>query len=203
MWLAVVHKVDLGLAGFSVAYVIGYHGLNWLDTAAVGSNAHNFPSHTGLAIALGKSIDGLGGSIFSQVYLGIFQPHDKPFLLVIPCALLVLVNLAAPFLRLVSAGERELPMPPVSCDFAWHVLPSWSFCPTFVTIFTGLKFLLCRTFCLYWWCNIVPPPPPPPCRYHRLWQGFASAAPLLCSCSYLHLWKLGPNQKNPHGLASP
>ena len=67
MYLAVVRKIELGLAGFSCAYIVGYHGLSWLDTAAVGSNAHNFPSQTGLAIALGKSIDGLGGSIFSQV----------------------------------------------------------------------------------------------------------------------------------------
>jgi hypothetical protein len=75
----------------------------------VTSNVHNFPLHTGLAIGLGKSTDGLSAGIFSQIYTGIFAPSAKPFLLMLPLTLFGIVTIAAQFLRKVDETDSLAP----------------------------------------------------------------------------------------------
>jgi hypothetical protein len=106
VYFAMKGTVDLGIGGFTCFYILANHGLCWLDTAAVTSNVHNFPHHTGL----GKSIDGLSASVFSQVYAGFFAPSAKPFLFMLPLALFGIVTIAAQFLCKVDEAQRQAPV---------------------------------------------------------------------------------------------
>lgn len=60
---------------------IACSGNTWTDTVVLVTNVRNLPQHRGTVVGIIKSCEGLSASVFTAIYLGVFAPHAKPFLL--------------------------------------------------------------------------------------------------------------------------
>jgi hypothetical protein len=103
LWVAVKQYFDASLATVCVFAAIANNCQTWFDTASVVTNMNNFPNNRGTVAGLLKSMNGLGASVFSQIYTGIFDEPDTvsfmltlPFLAAIPLASAFIVRKVPP-----------------------------------------------------------------------------------------------------------
>lgn len=89
----------------------------WFDTSALVTNVRNFPNHRGLAVGVLKSFLGLSSSIYTSIYVALFQPDAVRFLLmlaIVPPVLGLLLSAALNYVPYVEASEQLHPN-----DFSW------------------------------------------------------------------------------------
>ena len=84
LWLAVTQAFGANLATVAVFAAIANNCQTWFDTASVVTNMNNFPNHRGVVVGVLKSMNGLGASVFSQIYVGLFEPDTRRFMLCLP-----------------------------------------------------------------------------------------------------------------------
>lgn len=86
------------------------HAGTWFDTSALVSSVRNFPNNRGLAVGVLKSFLGLSSSIYTSVYVVLFEPDAVRFLLmlaIVPPVLSLLLSLALNYVPFVEASERH------------------------------------------------------------------------------------------------
>jgi len=93
----------------AIFYFIGSHSQPWLDNASVVTNVHNFPQNTGMVVGLGKAFNGLGASVFSVVYSGVFEPNVVAYLVFLAVAPTMIALVGAIFAVRVSEEDRQKP----------------------------------------------------------------------------------------------
>lgn len=72
------------------------------------SNVRNFPNNRGLAVGVLKSFLGLSSSIYTSIYVVLFEPDAVRFLLmlaIVPPVLGLLLSLALNYVPYVEASE--------------------------------------------------------------------------------------------------
>jgi MFS family permease len=84
LWMAVRQYFDAGLATVCLFAAIANNCQTWFDTASVVTNMSNFPNNRGAVVGVLKSMNGLGASVFSQIYTGLFEQDTTGFMLTLP-----------------------------------------------------------------------------------------------------------------------
>eukprot|EP00878_Enallax_costatus_P019833 GHUV01020938.1.p1 GENE.GHUV01020938.1~~GHUV01020938.1.p1 ORF type:complete len:645 (+),score=182.60 GHUV01020938.1:242-2176(+) len=80
----------------------------WFDTSALVSNVRNFPNNRGLAVGVLKSFLGLSSSIYTSIYVALFEPDAVRFLLmlaIVPPVLALLLSMALNYVPFVEVSE--------------------------------------------------------------------------------------------------
>jgi len=103
-YMASVGWLPANVATLGAFFFIAYHGLGYLDTAAISTSVKNFPGNKGAVIGLLKSLFGLSGSVIASVAVGFFggsvSESGATVLLFLACLVLVLAVVPARFLTL-------------------------------------------------------------------------------------------------------
>jgi len=102
---------NANLAMVSFFYLIASHSQPWLDNAALVTNMANFPKATGLVVGVGKTFNGLGASIFSLIYSGVFSPDVAAYLLFLTITPPVISLVAAVLSKRIGGGEQFVSVP--------------------------------------------------------------------------------------------
>ncbi len=94
-----------------VFYAIGSGSQPWLDASGFLTNVHNFEKTSPKIMGIAKAYNGLGGSIWSSLYLGFFAPSEDrlSFVLFTCITATSILLLALPFVHQVSESARNAP----------------------------------------------------------------------------------------------
>lgn len=89
-------------------YVASCVAGTWFDTSALVTNVRNFPNNRGLAVGVLKSFLGLSSSIYTSIYVALFEPDAVRFLLVlaiVPPVFSLLLSMALNYVPFVEVSE--------------------------------------------------------------------------------------------------
>ncbi|KFM24561.1 putative MFS-type transporter YhjX [Auxenochlorella protothecoides] len=81
LWAVVTGRISPPYWQVCALAAIACSGNTWTDTVVLVTNVRNLPQHRGTVVGIIKSCEGLSASVFTAIYLGVFAPHAKPFLL--------------------------------------------------------------------------------------------------------------------------
>lgn len=93
-----------------IFYAIGSGSQPWLDASGFLTNVHNFEKTSPKIMGIAKAYNGLGGSIWSSLYLGFFAPSENRlgFVLFTCITATSVLLLALPFIHQVSESARNV-----------------------------------------------------------------------------------------------
>ncbi|KAK9904691.1 hypothetical protein WJX75_000633 [Coccomyxa subellipsoidea] len=97
LWLVASGKLALPYWAMVGLTVMAFNGSNWIDTACIATNVHNFPHDRGTVVGVLKSLVGLSASVYTSVYVAAFRPDALSFLLIIAVVPTALGLCAMPF----------------------------------------------------------------------------------------------------------
>ncbi|KAK9836313.1 hypothetical protein WJX81_004629 [Elliptochloris bilobata] len=112
LWAGASGRVDLAYWQVVASTVLACNSGAWVDAACLVTSTRNFPGERGTVIGILKSTLGLSASIWTALYVGLFQPHAIDFLLFLAFApaVLTLVGLFfINFVPFVQANESLAP----------------------------------------------------------------------------------------------
>ncbi|CAL8464603.1 g4138 [Coccomyxa elongata] len=104
LWLAASGRLALPYWAMVALTVMAFNGSNWIDTACIATNVHNFPHDRGTVVGVLKSLVGLSASVYTSVYVAAFRPDALSFLLLIAAAPTVIGLCAMPFFNALPDG---------------------------------------------------------------------------------------------------
>ncbi|CAL5224648.1 g7366 [Coccomyxa viridis] len=105
LWLVASGRAVLPYWGMVGLTVMAFNGSNWIDTACIATNVHNFPGDRGSVVGVLKALVGMSASIFTTIYVAGFRPEALSFLLFSAVGPAVLGLLALPFLDAQTGSE--------------------------------------------------------------------------------------------------
>jgi hypothetical protein len=80
----------------------------WFDTSTLVTNLRNFKNSRGFVVGVLKSFLGLSSSIYTTVYITLFEPDTVQFLLMlalVPSILSILLSFGLNYVPFVEASE--------------------------------------------------------------------------------------------------
>eukprot|EP00873_Tetraselmis_striata_P006611 jgi/Tetstr1/426875/TSEL_017089.t1 len=86
LWAAGSGVINPPLWQVAVFAWIAHNNGTWFDTSSMVTIVRNFPNHRGTVVGAMKSITGISGAVYVQVYLGFFSPKAIQFLLFLALA---------------------------------------------------------------------------------------------------------------------
>ncbi|CAK0787583.1 hypothetical protein CVIRNUC_010805 [Coccomyxa viridis] len=102
LWLVASGHAVLPYWAMVALTVMAFNGSNWIDTACIATNVHNFPGDRGSVVGVLKALVGMSASMFTTIYVAAFRPDALSFLFFIALGPAVLGLLAVPFLDVSS-----------------------------------------------------------------------------------------------------
>jgi len=100
---------NANLASIAFFYMLASQAQPWLDNAVLVTNINNFPKHIGLVVGIGKAFNGLGASVFSLMYSGVFAPHIVHYLAFLAIAPTVIALGSAAVTYIVPNSQKNRP----------------------------------------------------------------------------------------------
>ncbi|EIE19129.1 Nodulin-like-domain-containing protein [Coccomyxa subellipsoidea C-169] len=110
LWLAASGRLQLPYWAMVGLTVMAFNGSNWIDTACIATNVHNFPHDRGTVVGVLKSLVGLSASVYTSMYVAAFRPDALSFLLLIAVAPTALGLCAMPLFNALpeaTAGTED------------------------------------------------------------------------------------------------
>uniref|UniRef100_A0A061QPB7 Mfs general substrate transporter n=1 Tax=Tetraselmis sp. GSL018 TaxID=582737 RepID=A0A061QPB7_9CHLO len=111
LWAAGSGYINASLWQVAIFAWIAHNNGTWFDTSSMVTTVRNFPNHRGTVVGAMKSITGISGAIYVQVYLGFFAPDSIGFILflalmpfAISCVTICFLN-HVPFVTTAEVGR--------------------------------------------------------------------------------------------------
>lgn len=111
LWAAGTGIINPPLWQVAVFAWIAHNNGTWFDTSSMVTIVRNFPNHRGTVVGAMKSITGISGAVYVQVYLGFFSPNAINFILFLAVAPFAISSITilflnhVPFLTTAEAGH--------------------------------------------------------------------------------------------------